>query len=226
MPTTPIRVLIGDDHAILRSGLRMLLEGQGDMRVVGEASDGMEAIRRAGDLAPDVALMDLSMPGPPSGEVIRGVLKASPRTRVLILTMHDDSAYLTAALSAGAAGYVVKKVVDTELLSAIRAVYDGRTFVDLTRDSGPSSRPTVAGGRRSRPKALSEREREVLRFLAEGHSSREIADRIGISVKTAETYRTRLREKLGLKGRAELYRFALESGILQAGGGDAAHRQD
>ncbi|MFI5234467.1 MAG: response regulator [Gemmatimonadales bacterium] len=214
MPGLSIRLLIADDHAVLRAGLRMLIEAQSDMQVVGEAADGVEAVRRAGDLRPDVVLMDLSMPGPHSGETIRRVLKAAPGTRVLILTMHDDSAYLTSALSAGAAGYVVKKVADTELLLAIRAVHAGRTFVDLTRSSGPSARPGAASDRP--PKELSQREGEVLRFLAQGNSNQQIADRIGVSVKTVETYRTRLREKLGLKGRDELYRFAVESGILDA----------
>ncbi len=212
---TPIRVLIADDHAVLRSGLRMLLEAQHDMMVVGEAGDGSEAVRKVGDLRPDVALMDLSMPGPPSGEAIRQVLRACPSTRVLVLTMHDDAAYVTAALAAGAAGYVVKKVADTELLSAIRAVHAGRSIVDLTNASGPS--PGAAPGRVEPPKDLSRREREVLRLLAQGHSNQQIADQIGVSVKTVETYRTRLRQKLGLKGRAELYRFAVESGILDAG---------
>jgi len=214
----PIRVLIADDHAILRAGLRMLLEAQNDMEVAGEAGDGSEVSRKARELRPDVVLMDLSMPGPHSGEVIRQVLRACPTTRVLILTMHDDSAYLASALSSGAAGYVVKKVADSELLLAIRAVHAGRTFVDLTQTFGPSPHPHLGrvGAPRQPPKGLSRREREVLRLLAQGHSNQQIADQIRVSVKTVETYRTRLREKLGLKGRAELYRFAVESGILDS----------
>lgn len=212
----PIRVLIADDHTILRAGLRMLLDAQSDIQVVGEAGDGLEVSRKARELRPDVVLMDLSMPGPHSGEVIRQVLRACPKTRVLILTMHDDSAYLASAMSAGAAGYVVKKVAGSELHSAIRAVQSGRTFVDLTRDVGPAQRPVPGkvGKRRRPPKDLSRREREVLRLLAQGHSNQQVADQLRVSVKTVETYRTRLREKLGLKGRAELYRFAAESGIL------------
>jgi two-component system, NarL family, response regulator NreC len=213
---SPIRVLIADDHAVLRAGLRMLLEAQADMEVAGEAGDGTEASRKARELQPDVVLMDLTMPGPRSGEVIRQVLSAAPKTHVLILTMHDDPAYLASAMAAGAAGYVVKKVADSELLSAIRAVHVGRTFVDLTQSLGSPS-PAVAGTGRTeseRPKDLSRREREVLRLLAQGHSNQQIADRIRVSVKTVETHRTRLSEKLGLKGRAALYRFAVESGIL------------
>jgi DNA-binding NarL/FixJ family response regulator len=205
--------LIADDHAVLRAGLRMLLEAQQDIEVVGEAGDGSEVTRKTRALQPDVVLMDLTMPGPHSGEVIRQVVRACPKTRVLILTMHDDPAYLTSAMAAGAAGYVVKKVADSELLLAIRAVHAGRTFVDLTQTLNPPH--ALRGrGRGKRPKELSRREREVLRLLAQGHSNQQIADQIRVSVKTVETYRTRLREKLGLKERAELYRFAVESGIL------------
>jgi two-component system response regulator NreC len=212
----PIRLLIADDHAVLRAGLRMLLEVQNDMKVVGEAGDGSEVLQKARELQPDVALMDISMPGPHSGDVIRQVLRAAPKTRVLVLTMHDDPAYLASALAAGAAGYVVKKVADSELLSAIRAVHAGRTFVDLTQSLDTSSRAAPATGRTEseRPKDLSRREREVLRLLAQGYSNQQIATQIKVSVKTVETHRTRLSEKLGLKGRAELYRFAVESGIL------------
>ncbi len=194
----------------------MLLEVQHDMAVAGEAGDGVEVVRKARELQPDVVLMDLTMPGPHSGEVIRQVLRASPKTRVLVLTMHDDPAYLASALAAGAAGYVVKKVADSEVLSAIRAVHAGRTFVDLTQSLDKPSRavPGGASAKGERPKDLSRREREVLRLLAQGYSNQQIASRIKVSVKTVETHRTRLSEKLGLKGRAELYRFAVESGIL------------
>jgi len=217
--SSPIRVLIADDHAVLRSGLAMLLRLQSDLAVVGEAADGTEAVARAGELRPDVVLLDLSMPGPSGGEVIRQVLRVSSKSRVLVLTMHDDPAYLAAAMLAGAAGYVVKKVADTELIQAIRAVHAGRTFVDLTRSSDPHLRPREpgSGAAAEAPKDLSRREVEVLRLLAQGHSNQQIADRIHLSVKTVETYRTRLSEKLGLKGRAELYRFAVESGVLDSG---------
>lgn len=209
-----IRVLIADDHAVLRAGLRMLLDAQADIEVVGEAADGLEVTRRTRVLRPDVVLLDLSMPGPRSGDVIRAVLRACPKTRVLILTMHDDAAYLRSALSAGAAGYLVKKAADTELLSAIRAVHAGRTFVDLTQTPGLAQDAREDAGQGPPAQDLSPRERDVLRLLAQGHSNQQIADRIRLSVKTVETYRTRLRKKLRLKGRAELYRFAAESGIL------------
>jgi two-component system response regulator NreC len=211
-----IRVLIADDHAILRAGLRALLDAQRGFEVVGEAEDGVEASRKARELRPDVVLMDLSMPGPPSGTVIRQVRRVCPKARVLVLTMRDDAAYLASALSAGAAGYVVKKVADAELVSAIRAVHGGRMFVDITQTVSPARKPVVrnTGKERQAPKALSRREREVLQLLAQGYSNQQVADQIQVGVKTVETYRTRLRKKLGLKDRAELYRFAEESGLL------------
>ena len=211
-----IRILIADDHAVLRAGVGMLLAAQSDLVVEGEAADGAETVAQARALRPDILLLDLSMPGPASGEVIRQVLRVSPMTRVLVLTMHDDPAYLASAMLAGASGYVVKKVADTELLQAIRAVHAGRTFVDLTRSSDPHQRPAegVHAAGPGAPKDLSRREVEVLRLLAQGHSNQQVADQIKVSIKTVETYRTRLSDKLGLKGRSELYRFAVESGIL------------
>ena len=210
-----IRLLLADDHAVLRAGLGMLLGAQADIEIVGEAANGVEVSRLAAALQPDVVLLDLSMPGPRSGTVIREVLRACPDTRVLILTMHDDTAYMRSALAAGASGYLVKRAADSELLSAIRAVHAGRTFVDMTRATNAVPRaPQPTGSAGKPPKPLSKRERQVLRLLAQGNSNQQIADAIRLSVKTVETYRTRLSQKLGLKGRAELYRFASESGIL------------
>src|SRR5687767_6626726 len=203
---------------MLRAGLRLLLGAQSDMNVVGEAADGVEAYEKARELQPDVVLLDVSMPGPHSGGVIREIQRVSPTTRVLILTMHDDAAYLRSALSAGAAGYLVKKAADAELMSAIRAVHAGRTFVDLTQ---PGHRSEFSSGANTvaqwqPPRNLSRREREVLRLLAQGNSNQQIADSLRVSVKTIETYRARLSDKLGLKGRSDLYRFAAESGLLDA----------
>jgi len=194
----------------------MLLDEQADNEVWSGVENGWEVSRQARELRPDVVVMDLSMPGPPSGQVIRRVLLGCPTTRVLILTMHDDAAYLTSAIAAGAAGYVVKKVADSELLLAIHAVHAGRTFVDFTLNGGflPPPGGEQGGTDHQRPKDLSPREREVLRLLAEGHSNQQVADQLRVSVKTVETYRTRLQQKLGLKGRADLYRYAAESGIL------------
>jgi len=208
-----IRVLIADDHAVLRAGLKLLIGAESDMEVVAEAADGPEAIRRAQTTAPDVVLLDLSMPGGRGTQTIGQVVQLTPRPRVLVLTMHDDQASMQAALQAGASGYIVKQAADVELLTAIRAVHRGRTFVDLTRPGEePAPRNTPPRGQ---TKPLSPREGEVLRLLARGHSYREAAAQLGVSVKTIETHRKRLADKLGLKSRAELFRFAVEVGLLE-----------
>ncbi len=208
-----IRVLIADDHAVLRAGLKLLIGAEADMEVVGEAADGAEAVQRAHTTAPDVVLLDLTMPGGRGTRTIEDVVQLTPRPRVLVLTMHDDAASMQAALLAGASGYIVKKAADVELLTAIRAVHHGRTFVNLTRPGEePIARNSPTGGN---PKPLSPREAEVLRLLAQGHSYREAAEHLGVSVKTIETHRKRLVDKLGLKSRAALFRFAVEVGLLE-----------
>jgi DNA-binding NarL/FixJ family response regulator len=218
---TRTRVLIADDHAILRAGLRMLIDAQSDMKVVDEAADGDEAARKARTAQPEVVLLDITMPGPPLAANVEAIRRACPAAHVLVLTMHEDPAYLHAALAAGAAGYVVKKAAHQELLSAIRAVGSGRTFVDLPRPA-PGTAPSSSSVRSEAPgksvRALSERERQVLRLLALGHTNREIAGQLSLSVKSVETYRARLQIKLGLRGRAELYQFALASGLLEGEG--------
>ena len=195
------------------------------MEVVGEAADGLETVRRTRSTAPDVVLLDLSMPGPRSAQTIGELVRLAPSPRVLVLTMHDDRASMKAALLAGASGYIVKKAADVELLTAIRTVHDGRTFVGLTRPGEqawggrkghavrcePRDSPAAA-----QPKPLSPREAEVLRLLAQGHTNQEAADQLALSVKTIETHRKRLSDKLGLKSRAELFRFAVEIGLLEA----------
>jgi two-component system response regulator NreC len=213
-------VLIADDHAVLRAGLKLLINAQSDMEVVGEAGDGPAAVRGARATAPHVVLLDLSMPGAHFTQTIEQLGGLEPRPRVLVLTMHDDPAYLRVALLAGASGYIVKKAADVELLTAIRAVNQGRSFVDLTRPGGPApgqqirrvSRDSSAAGQ---PRPLSPREAEVLRLLAQGHTNQEAADHLAVSVKTIETHRKRLSDKLGLKSRADLFRFAVEVGLLQ-----------
>ncbi|HEY6157289.1 MAG TPA: response regulator transcription factor [Gemmatimonadales bacterium] len=211
MPKT--RVLIADDHAVLRAGLKLLINGQSDMEVVGEATDGAETVRRAQAATPHVVLFDLSMPGPRFTQTIEQLMRVASSCRVLVLTMHDDPAFLQAALLAGASGYIVKKAADVELLTAIRAVYQGRSFVNLTRPGKPA--PGQQIGRVSRPKPLSRREAEVLRLLAQGYTNQQAADQLAVSVKTIETHRSRLSGKLGLKSRAQLFRFAVEVGLLQ-----------
>jgi DNA-binding NarL/FixJ family response regulator len=214
-----IRVLIADDHAVLRAGLRMLIEAQGDMEVVGEAADGSEVVSRARDVASDVVLLDLAMPGPPGTTTIERLVRLEQSPRVLVLTMHDDPAYLGTALEAGASGYVVKKAADVELLTAIRTVHRGGTFVNLTRPGEAGQGREITGGRRISPpegttRPLSPREAQVLRLLVQGHTNQEAADRLMVSVKTIETHRQRLKEKLGLKSRADLFRFAVDCGLL------------
>lgn len=182
--------------------------------MVGEAADGVEALRKTLETRPHITLLDLTMPGPPGTQLIQEITRRAPDTRVLVLTMHDDPAYMQSALMAGASGYVVKRAADSELLSAVHAVYRGRTFVDLTRAHGEDLEPRVQPlGHRHR---LSPREGQVLTLLAEGHTNQEAADRLGVSVKTVETYRSRLGDKLGLRNRAALFRFALETGLLVA----------
>jgi len=223
-----IRVLIADDHAVLRAGLKLLINAQADMVVVSEVGDGPATIGSAQATAPHVVLLDLSMPGSRFTQTIEQLVRVAPSSRVLVLTMHDDPAYLQAALQAGASGYIVKKAADVELLTAIRAVHHGRTFVDLTRPGEEAQGHEVRRISRDAPAArhlrpLSRREAEVLRLLAQGHTNQEAADQLAVSVKTIETHRKRLSDKLGLKSRAQLFRFAVEAGLLES---DAARSGD
>jgi two-component system response regulator NreC len=206
-----------DDHAVLRAGLRMLLDAEPDMKVVGEAGDGAEALRRILELAPDVVLLDVTMPGVDGLEVLRRIQDGSPRTRVLMLTMHDDEGYLREALAAGSSGYVLKRAADIELLSAIRAVHRGGTYLHAAHTKVLFE--GKAGQQRTQattePESLlSLREEEILRLVALGYTNRQAADMLYLSVKTVETYRARLMSKLGLRSRAELVRYALQRGLL------------
>ena len=210
-----IRVLLADDHAVLRAGLKLLVNHEQDMEVVAEAGTFGEAIRLASLSKPDVVTLDLTMPGGNGVDKIEQVCRACSTARVLVLTMHDDPAYLRAALSAGASGYVVKKAADTELLGAIRAVHAGRVFVDLESHGARSPTALVpaknTGGTGDN---LSERERTVLERLAQGHTNQSIAEQLDLSVKTIESYRARLLRKLGLRSRADITRYAVETGLL------------
>ncbi|GAB4444893.1 MAG: response regulator transcription factor [Anaerolineae bacterium] len=213
-----IIVLLVDDHAVLRAGLRLLLDAQPDMQVVGEAGDGSEALALATRLHPDVILLDLSMPGLGGLDALPALRKAAPGARVVVLTMHDDEGYLRQALRRGAAGYVLKKAADVDLLSAVRTAARGEVYVhpslqrvlleDLLPPSDESGNPW---------EALSEREHEVLVLVARGHTAAEIAARLSLSPKTVETYRARGMEKLGLRSRAALVQFALQHGLLTNG---------
>jgi two-component system, NarL family, response regulator NreC len=206
-----IRLLLADDHAIMRAGLKMLLDAQPDMMVVAEAPDGEEAVRRALATRPDVAVIDLAMPGLSGVETLQRLHRELPTTRLLVLTMHDDPAYARVAQAAGAVGHVIKDSESSELLAAIRAVHRGRTFVVGTDSSAP-----LEGEPQMSSPALSPRERQVLELLAHGHTNREIAARLFLSVKTVETHRSRLSDKLGLHRRADLVRLAIELGLLRS----------
>lgn len=225
----PIRILLADDHAILRAGLRLLLDHEPNLTIVGEAGSAAEALQMAQTLQPDLILLDLSMSdsgspaqaGTVDGLSILPALRAAlPQSRILILTMHDDTTYLRQALEMGAAGYVLKKAVDQELLMAIHAVMRGETYVHsamtqklLESLNRPQSTPE--SGSSADPWAvLSEREFAVMRLVALGHTNAEIAEELFLSVKTVETYRARGMEKLGLQTRAQLVQSALKYGHL------------
>ncbi len=210
-----IRVLLADDHSIVRAGLRRLVEDAGDMVVVAEAADGREAIRKVQDSLPDVAVVDLSMPGMDGLEVVERLLAHDPKLPVLILTMHEEEQYVVRAIGAGAMGYVTKRSAAEQLLAAIRKVHGGGRYV--TESIAESLALRVARGAKalSPLDSLSNREIQVLRGLALGKSNREIAETYHISTKTIDTYRARLLRKLNLKNNAELTRFAIQNGIVE-----------
>lgn len=213
----PIRILLADDHAVLRAGLQALLDTRTDMTVIGEATDGAALLPLAQDTQPDVILLDLSMPRLSGLDVLPLLRQHVPHTRILILTMHDDQSYLQRALKAGAAGYVLKKAADVELISAIHAVMRGDVYVHpamtkaLLNEMVPPEDNTLTDDLWP---TLSEREQDVLQLVAMGYTSREIADKLSLSPKTVETYRARGMEKLGLHSRAALVRFALAHDLM------------
>lgn len=210
-----MRILIVDDHAVLRSGLKLLLAPEQGIEVVGEAGDAFEALAQVRRLRPDLVLLDLSLPGLDGLDLLSRVRAEMPWVKVLVLTMHDDPGYLKRALEAGACGYVLKRAADVELLAAIRAVDRGETYVYPTLvASMVQSFGSASAGPADGYGALSQREREVFRLLVLGHTNAEIAQRLGLSVKTVETHRARLMEKLGVRTRAELVRYALSCHLL------------
>jgi two-component system response regulator NreC len=212
-----IRVLIVDDHAVVRSGLRRVLEAADGFEVVGEAGDMRTAVFEARAHTPDVILMDVVMPGPSGIEATPAVLNEAPGAKVLVLSMQDDPRYVREAFAAGASGYVLKEAAATELVQAIREVADGGRYVHPALGARMIT-AEAEERRRAEADPLSDREREVLRLLALGHTNQEIAKMLFISVRTAETHRAHIMQKLHLTTRAELVRYALDQGLLEPGG--------
>ncbi len=209
-------ILIVDDHAMVRKGLRLLIESQHDLAVVGEAGGLLDAIDVAARTQPQIITLDLSMPGPSGVASVERLRNAAPGVRIIVVTMHDDPAYVRSAMAMGASGYVNKSAADSELISAIRAVARGRVFIDVgdavTLESILNPKGQPAG--KTPLESLSERERQVLVAVASGMTNQKIADEVGLSVKTVESYRSRLMKKLGLKERADLVRLAIEAKLL------------
>jgi len=211
-----VRVVVADDHAVIREGLKQLLNVQHDIRVIGEAADGAAAVEMARELAPDVLVMDLSMPVLGGAEATALIRRECPAVKVLALTVHEERSYVADLLGAGASGYVLKRAAPEELVHALRAVASGGIYVD------PAVAGTLVKGYLEswrRPHAasqdrLSEREREVLIRIAKGYSNKEIASDLGLSVKTVETYKARLSEKLGVRTRAQIARYAAAHRLL------------
>jgi two-component system response regulator NreC len=205
-----IRLVLADDHAILRAGLRALIEASGEMQVVGEAADARQARDLVAETLPDVLVLDISMPGGGTLDTLAQIHAQHPDVRVLVLTMHPDESFLRASLAAGADGYLVKSAADDDLLHAIRAVHAGRSYVGVPLARGALKH--IAGGARTRQ--LSTREAEVLELVAHGLTNQEIADRLGVGVKSVESYRARVYDKLGFRSKRELIRYAVVTGLL------------
>ncbi|MCI0457346.1 MAG: response regulator transcription factor [Gemmataceae bacterium] len=213
-----LRILLADDHAVVREGLKVLVNAQGDMQVIGEAADGRTAVQKAMELRPNVVVMDMSMPELNGARATEQLKDACPHIKVLALSVHEDRSYWQQFLEAGASGYVLKRAAAADLIQAIRTVAAGGVYLD------PEVAGKVVGSIIRQPSlnnllpgtGLSEREAEVVHLIAQGYSNKEIAAKLALSVKTVETYKTRALEKLGLHGRAEVVRYALQRGWLQA----------
>lgn len=213
-----IRLLLADDHAVLRAGLKTLFNAQPDIEVIAEAADGEETVKKSLEHRPDIVLMDITMPRLNGMEATRQIKLQNPEIKILVLTMHEDENYLYQMLHAGADGYIPKKAADTELLDAIRATHRGEHFIHSSMTSGfvteMRAKEVANLSERRVDGILSHREGEVLQLLAMGYTNQQIADKLFLSVKTVQTYKARLQEKLGLHGRAELVRYAIQNGLL------------
>lgn len=221
-----MRVALCDDHGIVRSGLRRILEAEDDLEVVGEAGSIREAVALAGAEQPDVFVMDIGLPDGSGLTATAEVRQASPATRVLVLTVHDDVAYLRRAFDAGADGYMIKEAADVELVQAVRQVATGRQYVHPALGAAllaPDAPPARLGGPGGE---LSERESEVLRLIALGLTNAEVAEKLYVSVRTVETHRAHIQQKLDIRSRAELVRFARDTGLLDDDPGSVPDRTE
>jgi two-component system response regulator NreC len=213
-----IRILLADDHTILRAGLKMMLNAQPDMEVVGEAQDGRQALQEAQRLQPDIILMDITMPDMNGIEATKQIKKELPDVKVLILTMHEHEEYVFQALRAGASGYMLKEAADTELISALRIIQSGQFYLSPAAQSvmvGDYLQRVRTGEEKDSYSSLTEREREILKLVAEGYTNNQIAERLVISPKTVDTHRTHIMDKLNLHSRAELVKYAMRRGLLE-----------
>ena len=210
-----IKVLLADDHSIVRAGLCRIVEESGDMEVIAEAADGREAIRLVRETSPDVAVIDISMPGLDGLEVVSRLHGLRPDLPILILTMHEEGQYVVRAIQAGAMGYMTKQSAPEQLLKAIRKIHAGSRYLTDEAAETLALRIAKGTGEQSPLEALSMRELQVLRRLAMGHTNREIASAYSISIKTVDTYRSRLLKKLNLRNNAELSRFAMQNRLIE-----------
>jgi len=214
----PIRILIADDHAVFRSGIRALLEKESDLEVVGETGNGLDTIRTAVEIDVDILLLDISMPGLSGAKVAEDVLKEKPKLGIVVLTMHEDEYYLQEFFKLGVRAFVLKKSTGTDVVQAIRAAKRGEQYIDpslvgqfISTYVGQKSPKKITG----KIDLLTTREKEVLKLLAYGHINAEIAEKLFISERTVETHRTNIMSKLGLKSRAEIVRFAIDNAMLK-----------
>ena len=212
-----LRILVVDDHAFLREALAVLIDDENDMEVVGQASDGNEAVARARELSPDVLIIDITMPNCGGIQALKKIGKECPEIRSLVLTMHDDQTFLRSVLRAGGHGYVTKKTVSKELLNAIRVVASGRQYINVSLAKGQMTSEKHKGGQAEcrALDELSDRERQVLVSVARGYTSKEIATELGISSASVDSYRLRVSRKLDAKSRADLVDYALQAGLLR-----------
>jgi DNA-binding NarL/FixJ family response regulator len=217
MALPKIRILVADDHALVREGIHALLSLCDDLEVVGEAGDGKEAIEATRKLDPDVVLMDINMPGLGGLEATLAIRSENQRVKILVLTQYEDREYVTRFLKSGASGYVLKKAAGSELASAVRAVHRGGLVIDpsLAREVLSPAAPAVGETRDELYESLTDREKQVLKLVAEGNSNKEVAQVLGISVKTAMSHRERVMQKLAIHNRTDLVKFALKQGVIK-----------